>query len=85
MYELIHIRTECYSGYKADETPHCFMWQGTKYEVKEVLDRWYQWDAGQKHPVSDYFKVVTETGGQYILKHDLGNDKWFLCKPEAQV
>jgi hypothetical protein len=61
------------------------MWQGTKYEVKEVLDRWYQWDAGQKHPVSDYFKVVTDTGGQYILKHDLENDKWFLCKPEAQV
>lgn len=80
MKELISIRTECYSGYKADEYPKCFMWHGTRYEVKEIIDRWYQWDADQKHPVSDYFKVESTEGQQYILKHELEHDKWYLCK-----
>jgi hypothetical protein len=51
MKELIHIRTECYSGYREDETPKCFMWQGTRHEVKEIIDRWYQWDNEQKRPL----------------------------------
>jgi hypothetical protein len=80
--ELVSIKTECYSGYKADEYPKCFMWQGVRYEVQEILDRWYQWDAEQKHPVSDYFKVKTASGDQYILKHELQHDRWYLCHPE---
>lgn len=81
--ELIHIRTECYSGYREDETPKCFMWQGIKHEVKDVLDRWYQWDHEQKHKVADYFKVETAAGELYILKHELMHNKWYLCKPEV--
>ncbi len=79
--ELIHIRTECYSGYKDDETPKCFMWHNTRHEVKDVIDRWYQWDQEQKHPVADYFMVETVAGEQYILKHELEHNRWFLCRP----
>ena len=81
MKELISIRTECYSGFNADETPKCFLWNGVRYEVREVIDRWYQWDSEQKHPVSDYFKIDTTTGEQYILKHELEHNKWYLCIP----
>jgi hypothetical protein len=84
MKELISIKTECYSGYNDDEHPKCFLWRGTKYEVREITDRWYQWDEEQKHPVSDYFKVITSDGQQYILKHDLLHDKWYLCFPEEK-
>lgn len=84
MKELISIKTECYSGYQKDEYPKCFMWRGTKYEVTEIIDRWYQWDADQKHPVSDYFKVATADGRQYVLKHELVHDKWYLCHPEEE-
>ena len=84
MKELIHIHTECYSGFRDDETPRCFKWQNTKHEVKEVIDRWYQWDADQKHPVSDYFLVVTDKGEQYILKHELKHNRWFLCRPGGE-
>lgn len=81
MKELISIRTECYSGFNADETPKCFMWKGTRHEVSRVIDRWYQWDSEQKHPVSDYFKIETTDGEQYILKHELEHNKWYLCMP----
>ncbi|HCM59879.1 MAG TPA: cytoplasmic protein [Bacteroidales bacterium] len=81
MKELIHIRTECYSGYREDETPKCFMWQGTRHEVKEIIDRWYQWDNEQKHPIADYFMVETAAGEQYILKHELNHNTWYLRKP----
>jgi hypothetical protein len=28
MKELIHIKTECYSGFRDEETPKCFMREG---------------------------------------------------------
>jgi hypothetical protein len=57
------------------------MWQGTRHEVREIIDRWYQWDPEQKHPVSDYFMIETTGGDQYILKHELKHNRWYLCKP----
>ncbi len=79
--ELIQIRAECFSGYMDDQTPKCFKWQGTKYEVREVIDRWYRWDSEQKNPKFDYFMVVASDGEQYILKHDLERNRWYLCLP----
>lgn len=78
MKELIPIKAECYSGYIADEYPKCFFIDNIKYEVSEVIDRWYQSDRDPEWPVSNYFKVEITSGEQYILKHDLESDKWYL-------
>jgi len=42
LIDLIPIKVECYSGYKADETPRCFYWNNNVFEIKKILDRWYQ-------------------------------------------
>ena len=78
MQESIPIKTECHAGYKADEYPVCFYREDKRYEIVEVLDRWYQGDCDPAVPVSDYFKVRTSTGEQFILKHEIRNDAWYL-------
>ena len=30
--------------------------------------------------LSDYFKVKTDSGELFILKHDIGLGQWFLCQ-----
>ncbi len=77
---LIPIQVECYAGAKADETPRRFSWHGETREVAEVLDRWYQVESKPEWPRADYFKVSTIDEREYLLKHDLESDQWFLGK-----
>lgn len=76
--KLTPIHVECYAGGKADETPRRFGLQEQSVEIIEVLDRWYQVESKPEWPRADYFKVRSETGRDYLLKHDLESDEWFL-------
>ena len=78
MTKMIRINVECHSGYKAEEYPKSFYWNDEKFEIIEIIDRWYQADRDPEQPVSNYFKVNTANGGPYIIKHDLENDEWYL-------
>jgi hypothetical protein len=78
--ELTPIHVECHSGYKADEYPKSFLWQNERYEIVEIIDRWHQGAHTPEYHVSDYFKVTTIRSETYLLKHDLENDAWFLCR-----
>jgi len=80
MLELIPIKVECHSGYKADEYPKSFNWNNKSFIIHEIADRWYQGDKNPEIPVSDYFKVKTDSGELFIIKHDIGMDQWFLCQ-----
>ena len=75
---LTPIQVECYAGMKADETPRRFVYRGQPIEVTEVLDRWYQIESRPEWPRADYFKVRGADGRDYLLKHDLETDEWFL-------
>ena len=75
---LIPIQVECYAGAKADETPRRFTWVERTIEVDEVLDRWYQAESKPEWPRADYFKVRAVDTREYLLKHDLESDEWFL-------
>jgi len=78
--KLIPIEVECHSGYKADEYPKYFSWNNERFEIRQVTDRWYQGETNPEYPVSNYFKVETTRGVQYIIKNDLENDRWYLCQ-----
>lgn len=77
---MIPIKVECHSGYKANEYPKCFYWNNDRFEIQEIIDRWYQGDRDPEWPVSNYFRVDTTCGKQYIIKHDIENDEWYLCR-----
>ncbi len=76
--KLIPIQVECYAGAKADETPRRFVSEDVPIEVVEVLDRWYQVESKPEWPRADYFKVRGLDQTEYLLKHDLESDEWFL-------
>lgn len=77
MRDLVPIEVECYAGYKADEHPKRFYCTGIKFEITEIIDRWYQGEPSPGPP-ANYFKVRTKDGKQYILKQEQGSGKWFL-------
>jgi len=71
----LHLKVECYSGYKADERPLRFSFvdkPGAQVlEVAEVLDQWY----GVGYCC---FKVLADDGNFYILRHQQPEDDWVL-------
>jgi hypothetical protein len=78
--QLIAIQVQCYAGVKADETPRRFTWEERTIEVSEVLDRWYQVESQPEWPRADYFKVRATDEREFLLKHDLESDEWFLSQ-----
>lgn len=81
----IPIKVECRSGYKADEYPVCFYWANIKFEIAEISDRWYQVFEIKDSPVADYFKVRTAEATEFIIKHELKDDQWFLVTADEPI
>ena len=77
---LFPIQVECYSGWKADESPQRFLWKERWIEVNEIVDRWYQGHRDPEWPVADYFKVSASDGHSSLLKHDLESDDWHVAR-----
>ena len=78
--KLIPIQIECYAGAKADETPRRFSCGERLIQITEVVDRWHQVESQPEWPRADYFKVRGADQCEYLLKHDLEADEWFLGK-----
>ena len=73
MDQWVRITVRCYAGYQADEKPTSFLLEGNRFDVVEILERWYDLD-------SSCFKVLTESGTVYLLRHDLNTDHWELSE-----
>ncbi len=52
--------------------------------VTEILDRWYQVESQPEWPRANYFKVRGDDHREYLLKHDLELDEWYLGKEWPQ-
>jgi len=62
------IQVDCYSGYKADERPVAFTYQGERWEIQEIVDCWYEGGLDSSKPVIDYFKVRAIDCNIYFLR-----------------
>jgi hypothetical protein len=67
----MHIRVECYAGYRGEETPRRFWLGSRKIEVSEIQDRWIA-------PDHRYFKLVGNDDSVYIIRHDMESLDWEL-------
>jgi hypothetical protein len=65
----MRVYVECYSGYRAEETPRRFGIGERSIGIEEVLDRW----LGPDHR---YFKIRGDDGAVYILRHDAETGDW---------
>lgn len=64
-----HIVVDAFAGDKGEETPRAFTLEGSRRTVSEILTRWYT----ETHC---YFRVQTDDGYRYVLRHDLDNLIW---------
>lgn len=85
MKDLFPVKVECYAGYKADEYPRSFHFENNRFDVAEIIDRWYQSSSpGEQDepapvfPSANYYKVRTTDGKIYILKHETQTGNWYL-------
>lgn len=68
-----------YSGYRGEETPRSFIFQGKKIEVSEILRMWIE--EGLEDKVRKrFFKVKGIDGYEYKIYHDEKVKEWFLTK-----
>ena len=74
------IEVECYAGYKGEETPRAFVYQEKRYAIVEVLDRWYEEGLDPKDLRHDYFRVKTEDGEIFLIRHTPRFQAWTLCR-----
>lgn len=72
------VQVECYSGFKADERPLRLHLGDRTLEVAAVEDRWYS-------PGETYFRILTEDGDRYILRHTEALDTWSLTAYRASA
>ena len=70
---MSRIEVQCYSGYKADEKPISFTLDGKKLMVESVIEQW-------RTPESEYFKVLSDDGKGYLLRHEEDLDVWTIEK-----
>jgi len=60
-----------YAGYKADESPRVLQLGDTLLPIAEIEDRWYS-------PGETFFRVLTQSGDRYLLRHVEAQDVWTL-------
>ena len=70
------IQVECLSGYKAEERPVAFAFEGRRREVVEIIDRWYEGGIVSSDPAVNYFKVRTVDSQVFLLRYLSLFDVW---------
>ena len=70
----VHVNT--YSGYKADERPLEFTFEGKKHKINEIINQAYE-----EIPVKGLrrvYDIKTDEGLTFKLFYDENQDQWFL-------
>ena len=78
MIRFVPTQVESYSGYRSDETPRSFLWNNRRYEIVEIIDRWYQASRDTAVPTFDYFRVRAADAQLYIIRLDRQSSAWYL-------
>jgi hypothetical protein len=68
---------ECYSGHTYAQEPRALAWQGRRYQVAEVKDRW-------RTPEGPSFRVLAESGELFELHYHELTETWAIrALPDA--
>jgi len=73
-YETIQV--ESYSGHRVNERPAAFTFRDRRWEVQEIIDRWYEGSIDASRPEISYFKVNTTEGRIFLLRYLSLFDSW---------
>jgi hypothetical protein len=74
------VDVDCYAGYKGEEAPRAFSHSGKRYEIREILDRWYEEGPAAPSTRYEYFKVKSREGEIFLLRYVPSEMSWWLCR-----
>jgi len=72
------IQVECVAGYKAEERPVAFTFEGQRREIAEIIDRWYEGGLDATRPMVNYFKIRTTDDQEFLLRYVALFDAWSI-------
>ena len=75
------VQVACHSGYRVNEYPVAFTVRGRRFEIREIIDRWYEGGLDPTRPEIGYFKVKTAEGRVYLLRYLSLFDSWSIRDP----
>ncbi|HHT9115614.1 MAG: hypothetical protein HY607_08465 [Planctomycetes bacterium] len=70
----VHVNT--YSGYKADERPLAFTFEGKRHKINEIISQTYEDISGKG--LRKRYTIKTDEGLAFKLFYDEKQDRWFL-------
>ena len=76
--KLHNIQVIAYAGYKAEEKPLEFIFEGKKYAIKEIMRQTFEEILGVG--LRRRYTVKTDEGLAFKLCYDGNQDQWFLEK-----
>lgn len=76
MIRHVPISVGCYEGAKAQQRPQWFRMNERRFEIEEIVDRWYQAGRDPTAASAAYFKVRTKDGGVHLLRLDHESLAW---------
>lgn len=77
IYMKLHtIQVHTYSGYKADERPLMFIFEGKIHKIKGILHQAYEEIPGKRR--RRRYTIKTDEKLTFKLLYDENQDRWFL-------
>ncbi len=74
--KLNSIKVSTYAGYKADERPLDFVFEGKKHKIKDIIGQTCEEDISGG--LSRRYTVRTDEGLRFKLCYNENQDQWFL-------
>lgn len=83
--ELERIAVKTRDEYREAQEPVEFEWRGKRFKVDEVIDRWLEGHVDSTRLPLRYFKVRTQEGLVFILRHHELFRAWALIVTKAPL
>jgi hypothetical protein len=74
---LLAVGVECYAGHRGEQTPRTLILGNRRIVVAEVVDAWLA-------PDYRYFKLKSEDGDTYLVRHDELSNTWEVTMFRAE-
>ena len=66
-FETIEVST--HDEYRGAQEPVSFEWHGEKYNVEQIVDRWYEGRIDSTRMPMLYFRVKTKSGEIFLIRY----------------
>lgn len=70
------IKVSCYEGYRAQETPRCFMWRNQPFLIEEIQQVELTENISRSREY--VYDVKTSKGEKFEISFNAQNQKWYI-------